>query len=220
MNLPASCAPPSSPCAPPTLSLLAGVDVAHTVLKPLLMPALLAYAVAAADQLCAAPCCSRWGRRRPAPSSTRTPRFLARNGHFAAGYVCYLVLFRRQGTPLPRGSMLGVVPWCSLDRRLALAGPAGRACGAGRRLAMLLTCMAFGAARLGPVASVGGALFPVSGSLIAMGVADWPALPQSDFWVMLTYVAARFLLVRARPRAGRPGRRAVTCAPKPGASPL
>jgi hypothetical protein len=36
----------------------------------------------------------------------------------------------------------------------------------------------------------------VSDTLIATGVADWPQPPRPDFWIMLTYVAAQFLLVQ------------------------
>lgn len=61
----------------------------------------------------------------------------------------------------------------------------------------LLTAMAYTAAtRLGPAAALGGALFMLSDTLIATGVADWPQLPRPDFWIMLTYAAAQFLLVR------------------------
>lgn len=61
---------------------------------------------------------------------------------------------------------------------------------------VLLTCMAFASSRLGVAAGVGGALFLLSDSLIATGIADWPALPRPDFWVMGTYVAAQYLLAR------------------------
>jgi uncharacterized membrane protein YhhN len=61
---------------------------------------------------------------------------------------------------------------------------------------LLLTAMAYGSTRLGPVAALGGALFMLSDTLIATGVADWPQLPKADFWIMLTYVTAQFLLVK------------------------
>ncbi|GGZ34313.1 hypothetical protein GCM10010365_64050 [Streptomyces poonensis] len=56
--------------------------------------------------------------------------------------------------------------------------------------------MAFGALRLGPVAALGGFLFLLSDTLIATGVAEWPRLPRPDLWVMLTYLAAQYLLAR------------------------
>ncbi|WP_308121986.1 lysoplasmalogenase [Streptomyces sp. TRM70350] len=59
----------------------------------------------------------------------------------------------------------------------------------------LLTAMAYGAlTRLGLLAGLGGALFMLSDTLIATGVADWPQLPGPDFWIMLTYIAAQVLL--------------------------
>lgn len=42
---------------------------------------------------------------------------------------------------------------------------------------------------------MGGALFLLSDTLIATGVADWPQPPVPDLWIMLTYAAAQFLLV-------------------------
>ncbi|MGW2363884.1 lysoplasmalogenase, partial [Streptomyces phaeofaciens] len=33
-------------------------------------------------------------------------------------------------------------------------------------------------------------------TLIATGVADWPQPPRPEVWIMLTYIAAQFLLVR------------------------
>lgn len=56
--------------------------------------------------------------------------------------------------------------------------------------------MACGATRPGPVAGLGGALFMLSDTLIATGVADRPQPPNPAFWIMLTYAAAQFLLVR------------------------
>ena len=56
--------------------------------------------------------------------------------------------------------------------------------------------MAYAAAtRLGLLAGLGGALFVLSDSLIATGVAEWPQPPRPDLWIMLTYIAAQSLLV-------------------------
>jgi hypothetical protein len=56
--------------------------------------------------------------------------------------------------------------------------------------------MAYAAAtRLGLVAGLGGALFLLSDTLIATGVADWPQPPRPELWIMFTYLAAQFLLV-------------------------
>jgi uncharacterized membrane protein YhhN len=61
---------------------------------------------------------------------------------------------------------------------------------------LLLTAMAYGAGRLGLAAGIGGALFLLSDTLIATGVAEWPQLPLPDLWIMGTYLAAQYLLTR------------------------
>ncbi|MBA4859819.1 lysoplasmalogenase [Streptomyces sp. PSKA54] len=61
---------------------------------------------------------------------------------------------------------------------------------------LLLTAMAYGAGRLGLAAGIGGALFLLSDTLIATGVAQWPQLPLPDLWIMGTYLAAQYLLTR------------------------
>jgi uncharacterized membrane protein YhhN len=62
---------------------------------------------------------------------------------------------------------------------------------------LLLTAMAAGAFGLGGTGAAGGLLFLLSDGLIAAGLADWPQPPAHDLWIMLTYAAAQFLLVRA-----------------------
>ena len=59
---------------------------------------------------------------------------------------------------------------------------------------LLLTAMAWRAGILGRYAALGGALFLLSDALIATGIADWPQLHAPDFWIMLTYLAAQYLL--------------------------
>lgn len=61
---------------------------------------------------------------------------------------------------------------------------------------LLLSATAVTATRLGPVASLGGALFFASDALIAARLANWPQLPQAGLWIMVTYLAAQFLLTR------------------------
>ena len=50
-------------------------------------------------------------------------------------------------------------------------------------------------------------IFLLSDTLIATGVADWPQLPRPEFWIMLTYLAAQFLLASGTLRVleARPG---------------
>ncbi|MFJ4712584.1 lysoplasmalogenase [Streptomyces sp. NPDC088785] len=185
-------------CAADLVALLAGAHTAHVVLKPLLVPALLAHVVARGGPrlLCAA-LLFGWGGD-VLLLVDRDAAFLAGMGCFAAGHVCYLLLFKRYGTPRARGGALaagyGVVLAVTVaalwpDLPAGLRGPVAA-------YSLLLTAMACGASRLGPAAGVGGALFLLSDSLIAMGLAEWPTLPRPDFWIMLTYVVAQFLLAR------------------------
>ncbi|MFI1967516.1 hypothetical protein BLA24_28770 [Streptomyces cinnamoneus] len=123
--------------------------------------------------------------------------FRAGMGSFAAGHVCYLVLFARHGSPggarthrLAAGyaaAWLGTVTllWPDLDAdlRLPVAG-----------YSLLLTAMALGATRARLWTAAGGALFLLSDTLIATGLAGWPQAPVPQFWVMLTYLAAQCLL--------------------------
>ena len=60
-----------------------------------------------------------------------------------------------------------------------------------------LAAMAVLATGLGPVAGVGGAVFMLSDSLIALRAFADVELPAHSFWVMLTYVAGQALLVAA-----------------------
>ncbi|MEU9209573.1 lysoplasmalogenase [Streptomyces sp. NPDC048415] len=176
--------------------LAAGYDPGHRIAKPLLMPLLAAHVGArGGPRLLVAALLCGWGGDVLLLFDA-DPAFLVGMASFAAGHVGYLVVFRRG--PRARG------PWIAGSYALALVAtvtllwpdlPAGlRIPVAGYSL--LLTAMAYGATRLGPVAGLGGALFLLSDTLIATGVADWPQLPRPDFWIMLTYCAAQFLLVR------------------------
>ncbi|MBB5933705.1 lysoplasmalogenase [Streptomyces zagrosensis] len=127
--------------------------------------------------------------------------FLAGMGSFAAGHGCYLVLFARRGpVTAPRRTVTLIVigyatawlvtvaalwPDLESDLRVPVAV-----------YSLLLTAMALGALRVGVVAGVGGALFLLSDTLIAAGLADWPELPVPQFWIMLTYLGAQVLLAR------------------------
>lgn len=138
--------------------------------------------------------------------SDADPAFLAGMASFAAGHVCYLVLFRRygnedrmsNGTPRARAARHGLAGAYALALAVTLAVlwpglPAElRVPVAGYSL--LLTAMAYRATALGLLTGAGGALFLLSDTLIATGVADLPQLPNPDFWIMLTYLAAQWLL--------------------------
>ncbi|WP_329298907.1 lysoplasmalogenase [Streptomyces sp. NBC_00659] len=189
-------------------SLLAGADPGHRIAKALLMPLLAAYAgVRGAPRLLLAALLLGWCGDL-ALLSDADPAFLAGMASFAAGHVCYLVLFSR--TPRVRDARLVGAYVTALVALVVLLWPG---LPAGLRVpvagySLLLTAMAYGATRLGPPAALGGALFMLSDTLIATGVADWPQLPKVAFWIMLTYIAAQFLLVRGvlGPLAARPAR--------------
>lgn len=179
-------------------ALLAGSDTGHTVCKPLLMPLLAAYVVTVrGPRLLTAALLFGWGGDTLLLFDA-DPAFLAGMGSFAAGHVCYLVLFKRHGRPRARGGWLVAAYATALTGTVVLLWPdlppdmRGPVAG----YSLLLTAMAFAATRLGLTAAAGGALFLLSDTLIATGVAEWPQAPRPDFWIMLTYIAAQFLLVR------------------------
>ncbi|MEU9340818.1 lysoplasmalogenase [Streptomyces sp. NPDC048278] len=179
--------------------LTVGFHPGHVVAKVLLMPLLAVSAArAGAPRLLVAALLCGWGGDVLLLSDAG-PAFMAGMASFAAGHVCYLVLFRRQGPPHARARLLALGYAAALVTLVALLWPD---LPAGLRVPVagystLLTAMAYTAAtRLGPLAGLGGALFMVSDTLIATGVADWPQPPRPDFWIMLTYAAAQFLLVR------------------------
>jgi uncharacterized membrane protein YhhN len=185
------------------VSLAVGFTPGHLVAKPLLMPLLAAHAVVrGGPRLLVAALLCGWGGDVLLLSDA-DPAFLVGMASFAAGHVCYLLLFRRPDSPHRSPHVRGPSAWLVGVYVLALVAtvtllwpdlPAGlRIPVAGYSL--LLTAMAAASTRLGPVAGAGGALFLLSDTLIATGVADWPQLPRPDFWIMLTYAAAQFLLV-------------------------
>lgn len=180
-------------------ALVAGPDIAHTVAKPLLMPLLAAgAAVSGAPRLLVAALLCGWGGDTLLLFDAE-PAFLAGMACFAAGHVCYLALFRTYTSTAARArvrllapgyavALAGTVALLWPDLPAALRAPVAV-------YSALLTAMACTAAvRLGPVAGLGGALFVLSDTLIATGIADWPQLPRPDFWIMLTYIAAQALL--------------------------
>ncbi|MEV4440714.1 lysoplasmalogenase [Streptomyces sp. NPDC049577] len=125
--------------------------------------------------------------------------FLLGMGSFAAGHVCYLVLFARHGAASGRGRTYGLaagyaVVWAGV---VALLWPGLEA---GLRVpvavySLLLTAMAYGATRTRVPVAAGAALFLLSDTLIASGLADgWPRPPLPQFWIMLTYAGGQALL--------------------------
>ncbi|MFD7335891.1 lysoplasmalogenase [Streptomyces violascens] len=177
------------------ISLLAGWHTGHLLAKPLLMPLLAGhvYARGGPRLLVAALLCG-WGGDVFLLSGADAA-FLLGMGCFAAGHVCYLVLFGRGRTHAGLGAAYGIALagtvaalWADLPAglRIPVAG-----------YSLLLTAMAYRSSRLGPIVGLGGALFLLSDTLIATGVADWPQPPRPDFWIMLTYLGAQALLAQA-----------------------
>ncbi|MFJ4876062.1 lysoplasmalogenase [Streptomyces sp. NPDC088745] len=188
--------------------LLAGAWPVHAVAKPLLMPLLAGHVVVrGGPRLLVAALLFGWGGD-VALLFDADPAFLLGMGSFALGHVCYLLLFRGAPTRRPLGALYALalagtvaLLWADLpaELRVPVAG-----------YSLLLTVTAFRASGLGRCAGLGGALFLLSDTLIATGVAQWPQLPAPDFWVMATYAAAQCLLalgvLRAPERAAAPRR--------------
>ncbi|WP_435854923.1 lysoplasmalogenase [Streptomyces triculaminicus] len=184
-------------------ALLAGATTAVHVTKPALMPLLAAYVLArGGPRLLAVGLLFGCGGDTLLQTG-RESLFLVGMGSFAVGHVCYLVLFARHGAAfIRRGAgaartyrlmaayaavwvtVLALL-WAGLeaDLRVPVAF-----------YSLLLTVMALGATRVGPWAAAGGVLFLLSDTLIAGGLAGWPQAPAPQFWIMLTYIAAQYLV--------------------------
>lgn len=123
--------------------------------------------------------------------------FIVGMGFFGAAHLCYVTFFVRSGAgAAPRRRwlivaaysllliVLVVVLWPGLGAlRLPVAG-----------YSLLLTATAATSAGYGLRTGIGGALFLISDSLIALGLADLPRPPQPGLWVMSTYIVAQYLL--------------------------
>ncbi|MGW8397112.1 lysoplasmalogenase [Streptomyces lydicus] len=213
-------------------ALLAGATAVAHATKPALMPVLACYVLArGGPALLAGALLFGCGGDTLLQIGGDTV-FLLGMGSFAAGHVCYLLVFARQGrrngaAPVRRGRTAGLAAgyglllagtvallWPDLpaELRIPVAG-----------YSLLLTAMAFGALRAGPLAAAGGLLFLLSDTLIASGLAHWPQLPLPQFWIMLSYAAAQFALATgvlraAAAPAGRPGPRPAPVLPGAGVS--
>ena len=124
--------------------------------------------------------------------------FLVGMAGFAAAHVCYISLFVRGGALRRRGrlvfaggcyAVLWVVLitrlWPDLDSNMRIPV----AC-----YSLLLAGMATASFAAGGRTGLGGALFLVSDSLIAGGIANWHMPTGTGFVVMLTYIVAQYLL--------------------------
>ncbi|MFD8995099.1 lysoplasmalogenase [Streptomyces abikoensis] len=180
-------------------ALLAGATLLAHVTKPALMPLLAAHALLrGGPPLLVGALLLGCGGDTLLQVGGDTV-FLLGMGSFAAGHVCYLLLFARHGRPggartyrlaaLYAAAWLTVVVllWPGLDGELRVPV----AC-----YSLLLTAMALGATRARLLSGAGGALFLLSDTLLASGLAKWPQAPAPQFWVMLTYIAAQWLLAQ------------------------
>ncbi|MEC4017728.1 lysoplasmalogenase [Streptomyces sp. H27-D2] len=189
-------------------ALLGGAETLAHLTKPALMPVLAGYVLARGGPPLLAVALLLGCGGDSLLLSDAEPAFLVGMGSFAAGHVCYLVLFfrgrphldRRRTVPLAiayAAACLGTVallwPDLAADLRVPVAG-----------YSLLLTGMALGATRAGLRVALGGALFLISDTLIAGRIAEWPQLPAPQFWIMLTYIAAQALLADGLLRAERP----------------
>ncbi len=176
-----------------------GYRAGERATKPLLMPVLAAFTLAAAgdrdkDMRLPAAGMALSGLGDTAllgPESWFVPGM----GAFAAAHACYITALARDGAARgvrPRvaagytalWAVLIAVLWRRLgDLRVPVAA-----------YSLLLVSMAVLASGRNRAAAAGGALFVVSDALIACGLAGIGAVPRQESAVMPTYVAAQFLL--------------------------
>jgi len=187
-----------------------GFRPGELAVKPLLMPALAAYALTAGN--------GRRELRLPAagmglsglgdiallgPESWFVPGM----GCFAAAHACYIAALARDGAARgvrPRAAAAYAALWAVLTAALwrglgSLRFPVAA-------YSLLLFAMAVLASGHSREAAAGGALFVLSDALIACGLAGVTAVPRQDAAVMPAYAAAQFLLAAGwlRPREDAP----------------
>ena len=170
--------------------------------KPLLMPVLAAFALAAAGDRepgmrlpAAGMALSGLGDTALLGAESSESWFVPGMGAFAAAHACYITALTRDGAPRavrPRVAAGYAALWAVLIAVLwrnlgSLRVPVAA-------YSLLLVAMAVLASGRNRAAAAGGALFVVSDALIACGLAGINAVPRQEAAVMPTYVAAQFLL--------------------------
>ncbi|HET9173397.1 MAG TPA: lysoplasmalogenase [Actinospica sp.] len=134
---------------------------------------------------------------------------------FAIMHVCYIVLFKRSGARRNRRRFLPAA-LCYSALWIVLITSLWPDLPANMRIpltfySLLLATMATHAYAAGGRTGLGGALFLVSDSMIAGGIAHWHMPRGTGFAVMATYILAQYLLVTGVMRlnliAGRRPRR-------------
>jgi uncharacterized membrane protein YhhN len=125
--------------------------------------------------------------------------FIVGMGFFAAGHVCYVTYFLRNGRPRWYIAALYGVAWAGLVVFLwpslgALQIPVAA-------YSLLLTGTAITSSGLGARTGIGGLLFFISDGLIALRLAELPQPPMPGLWIMSTYIVAQYLLASGALRA-------------------
>lgn len=182
-------------------SQIADVDAGSTITKPLLMILLAWYVAVAARPPLRTPLAAAvlFGWLGDVLLQLDDPSmFLGGMGAFAVGHVWYQVTAIRFGRWRTR--RVAVAAGCYALVLVALLawlwpGLPGDLRGPMVVYSLLLTGTAVLTVGIGVRAAIGGALFLISDSLIATGIAHTWRPPAVDVWVMATYVAAQFLLV-------------------------
>lgn len=137
------------------------------------------------------------------------PGFFGMLGSFLGAQLAYSIAFwpRRHRSLLVRP--LAVLPYLLVAVGVvALSAPgAGALLPAVMVYAAVLCAMALLATGLGTLGGIGGAVFVVSDSLIALDAFGALSLPAHSVWVMATYLAAQVMLVLAVRDARSPSAR-------------
>lgn len=194
----------------------AGFAVTKPLLMPLLAAAMLATGRAVPRPLLGALAGSFVGDTMLLFSGNL---FLVGMAGFAVAHVCYVRLFVRGGV-LRRRGRLAFAAGCYGAVWIILITQLWSGLAANMRIpvacySLLLAAMATTSFAAGNRTGLGGALFLLSDSLIAGGLAHWHMPTGTAFAVMATYLAAQYLLAtgcvtfaeRARRRGGTGPRR-------------
>ncbi|MDN5599822.1 MAG: lysoplasmalogenase [Brachybacterium sp.] len=135
------------------------------------------------------------------------PGFLGMLGSFLCAQVVYVIAFwpRRCRSLLARPPAVMAYLLVGVAVVVLSAAEAGPLLPAVIVYATVLCAMALLATGLGRAAGIGGAVFVVSDSLIALSAFGALTLPAHSVWVMATYLLAQVLLVLAVRGTASPG---------------
>ncbi len=178
------------------VAILAGADAVIAVTKPLLMPALLLALLLAlpsrrGETVVLASLGILFGWLGDLSLMDVGPGFVVGLAFFLLGHVAYIVLFvrRMRVRQLPRWWSAVYVPWFA-GLLAVLAPHAGGLLVPLALYGLALAVLGITGSACSPWIATGAALFVVSDSLFLPGF----AMPQVDFAIMLTYIAAQGLI--------------------------